>query len=87
MADYYTGRTKDGAKYRLMFVSGVNWDKCVGCGICIKVCANKILKFVNTEKGTKTTVVNRGDCLGEGHCIKLCPNNAINYEFLEKNKA
>ena len=83
----HTGRNRKGEKYRLKYIVGVDWDKCVGCGVCIKACGIHILKFVNTEKGTKTKIVDQNKCLGEGHCIQLCPNDALEYKFMKRNNA
>ena len=65
---------KDKAK---MGTSYINRDKCIGCGICIKVC-DQIAEAISWEDATKKkAIINPGKCLGCGACIPECPVQAI----------
>lgn len=55
-------------------------EKCIGCGICIKVCAPAaITKIVeNTEEGQKITMnFDMGSCTFCNFCGDFCPKKAI----------
>jgi len=54
--------------------------KCIGCGMCIKVCAaSAITKTVeNTEEGQKIGMeFNMGSCTFCSFCSDFCPKSAI----------
>lgn len=57
----------------------VNTDKCIGCGICTKVCPSLAMKVVD-----KKATVNLADCRGCGGCNQRCPVYAIDMVKLEK---
>lgn len=64
----------------------VDTDKCVGCGMCVKVCAPHNL--VITHKKAKTVLK---DCLMCGQCTAVCPREAISIsgyqtEPIDKNE-
>jgi len=66
--------TKDRAK---MGTAKVDLDKCIGCGICIKVC-DQVAEAISWADPKKTKVsINPGKCLGCGACVPECPVHAI----------
>ena len=50
----------------------IDTDKCIGCGMCVKNCANNGVHVVNGK-----AVIDESHCLGCGHCFGFCPKNAI----------
>lgn len=51
----------------------VNKEKCIGCGICTKVCPTKFLHMEENEPREDTEKA----CIGCGQCTAVCHNNAI----------
>lgn len=71
----------------------VNQQKCIGCGLCSKVCAHNAA--VVTDKKAE---IDQEKCVGCGRCIGVCPKDAItptnwnssdllNYKIAEYAKA
>ena len=50
-------------------------EKCVGCGLCFKVCIYNGLKMV------KGKAFQTDNCMGCGRCEQVCPNGAISIKF------
>ena len=69
IADGYRGRP------------GLVMDKCIGCGICEKICPTTCIELVEVElegKGkVKRPQVNLGRCMMCGYCAEYCPKNAM----------
>ena len=55
-------------------VSRVRKEKCVGCGVCVEVCAYKAIELDPLEK---IAVVNEALCKGCGACAASCRPGAI----------
>ncbi len=47
-------------------------DRCIGCGMCVKNCANDGVHVIE-----KLAVIDEEKCLGCGFCIAYCPKGAI----------
>ncbi len=47
-------------------------DQCIGCGMCVKNCANDGVHVIN-----KKAVIDEEKCVGCGYCIAYCPKGAI----------
>jgi len=48
-------------------------DKCIACGMCLKVCPHEVFIFENNK-----VKLNKKDlCMECGACSKNCPVNAI----------
>ncbi len=69
-----------------------DFDKCIGCGMCLKVCPAKALEdypIMDTEKNrpSKRIVFYRGKCTYCEECVKVCPVGAIklNPDFMMAN--
>lgn len=48
----------------------VDQEKCIGCGVCVDVCPEKVVRFVNEM--SKAFV-----CVGCGECVRYCPREAL----------
>ena len=56
----------------------IHWDieKCIGCGLCPKICPSKAIKL--TGKGSNAEITyNLDRCLFCGECVEICPTEAI----------
>lgn len=57
-----------------------NEERCKGCGLCTKVCAQKIVVMSNkfNSKGYRpATCTDESKCVGCLLCAKTCPDLAI----------
>lgn len=50
----------------------VSHDKCVGCGMCTKICAHNAITLTEHKAS-----INHENCVGCGRCIGICPMDAI----------
>ncbi|HEY5562557.1 MAG TPA: mercury methylation ferredoxin HgcB [Clostridiaceae bacterium] len=48
-------------------------DKCVGCGMCLKVCPHSVFEL----KEGKARIIDKDSCMECGACAKNCPFSAI----------
>lgn len=66
----------------------VDRDKCRGCHMCAKICANNGIRYEDNK-----AVIDTAHCLGCGRCIAICgfdaiePSNASSEESLNKRIA
>ncbi len=69
-------------------LSHVNWNKCIGCGLCVNACPRNTLElipmrsrlaiFCSTKNKLKAVMeVCEAGCINCGKCVKKCPANAI----------
>ena len=54
----------------------VKRKKCVGCGDCVKHCAQSAISLKNEK-----SVIDPETCVGCGECILICPNDAIDVRW------
>ena len=64
-----------------------DYDKCIGCAMCEKVCPAKAIELypvIEKEKKTKKIVIFLSRCTYCSECVKVCPRDAItmNKEFM-----
>ncbi len=64
-----------------------DYDKCIGCGMCEKVCPAKAIELypvIEKEKKTKKIVMFLSRCTYCSECVVVCPRNAIsmNEDFM-----
>lgn len=57
-----------------MFIALVDWDKCTGCGDCVKSCPNTC--FIMSPEG-KSDAYRSSHCIDCGSCKEACRENAI----------
>ena len=88
-----TGLTRGGRPWQPKFVTAVNYETCIGCGRCYKVCSRDV--FDLTEKSEVMgddfddedqddvamvmTVADADDCIGCGACSRVCPKSCHSY--------
>ena len=58
----------------------VDRETCIGCGMCLKVCAHGALSM----RSRKMTI-NRDVCAGCGRCVGICPKGALMPEWGEQS--
>jgi NADH-quinone oxidoreductase subunit I/NAD(P)H-quinone oxidoreductase subunit I len=59
---------------------GLRFDKCIGCGICERMCPTKCISIVDADDNGATVQrpqVNLGRCMMCGYCAEYCPVNAM----------
>lgn len=54
-------------------VAAVDWETCVACGCCLKVCPRQALSIYRGSYA----VVDADACMGCGRCEKECPASVI----------
>ena len=64
-----------------MPILGIDYDKCINCKLCAKVCLKRYIK--DEEHDRVFFHAPMGTCNSCGHCIAVCPENAILYEGLK----
>jgi len=58
----------------------VHKRKCVGCGMCTKVCAHSAITITDGK-----AAIDHDKCVGCGRCIGMCSRDAIQPDFDESN--
>ncbi len=64
----------------------IDYEKCIGCGICFITCAGKKVFDWNIEKNRPVVSRPKNCMVGCTTCFVLCPNNAISfssYDYLK----
>lgn len=57
-------------------------ERCIGCGLCEKICISKCIRMdtfqdENGRKAVKEYTINLGRCIFCGYCAEVCPELAI----------
>lgn len=82
-----SGLTRGGRPWQPKFVTAVNYETCIGCGRCYKVCSRSVLGFheVDEEDSARMFmfVDNPGNCIGCAACGVTCPKKAFSFKPLE----
>ncbi|MFA5453148.1 MAG: 4Fe-4S binding protein [Candidatus Methanomethylophilaceae archaeon] len=70
---------------------GLRFDRCIGCGICVRACPTTCIQLVEVADDNGNMVkrpqVNIGRCMMCGYCAEYCPVDAMttttDYELAE----
>ena len=65
------------------YITKVDLKKCIGCGICAKVCPENCISMVKIKGETKQKT-DYDYCKGCGICATECPVKAIEMELEKK---
>lgn len=57
----------------------INWENCIGCGLCVEVCPLHAISLVK-EKGRRKKASISELCVDCQACVKVCPKEAISLE-------
>ncbi len=57
-------------------IAWIDENKCIGCGICEKMCAYQAHVLKKTERGIRSEII-AASCKGCGSCASSCPQQAI----------
>jgi len=63
----------------------IDRELCKGCGLCIRVCPEQILKFdenLNSKGFSPVKCINEEKCIGCTMCAQICPD--IVFEIYKK---
>lgn len=55
----------------------VNIDRCVGCGLCAKVCLRNLIVIIEIDGAAKAGIARSDRCAACGNCSLICPTGAI----------
>ncbi|MDR3205623.1 MAG: 4Fe-4S binding protein [Candidatus Methanoplasma sp.] len=60
---------------------GLRFDRCVECGMCVRMCPTACIKLVDVDddngKKVKRPQINMGRCAMCGYCAEYCPVDAM----------
>jgi ferredoxin len=68
--------------FRAEFIAQTDFDKCVGCRQCMKLCQFGAISY---SASNKKAVIDKTKCYGCGICRAACAKNAINISPREKD--
>ncbi|WP_320175438.1 CoB--CoM heterodisulfide reductase iron-sulfur subunit A family protein [Maridesulfovibrio sp.] len=63
--------------------SWINPDICIGCKICINLCAYSAIEF---DERRQVSVINEAMCKGCGSCAGYCPSGAAQIKHFSENQ-
>ncbi len=59
---------------------GLVLERCIGCGMCVRICPNRCIQLVEVDLEGKKCLrprVDLGRCLMCGYCAEYCPTDAM----------
>jgi 2-oxoacid:acceptor oxidoreductase delta subunit (pyruvate/2-ketoisovalerate family) len=62
----------------------IDLEKCIGCGICARICPEGIIEMKNNKEGKLKPEVDYDYCKGCSVCAAECPVKAIIMELDKK---
>jgi Nif-specific ferredoxin III len=77
------GCTRGGSQWQPRFIEKIDYDKCIGCGRCYKVCGRDVLELIEKpfegedefgdDMGNKVmSISNPDNCIGCEACVRVC---------------
>lgn len=66
------------------FKPKIDLEKCIGCGLCARICPEGIIEMKNNKEGKLKPEVDYDYCKGCGACAAECPVKAIIMELDKK---
>ena len=66
------------------FAPKIDYQKCIGCGMCERVCPESAAKMIKDKDGNLRPEINYDYCKGCGLCAAECPAKAIKMELDKK---
>ncbi|MBC9785156.1 ferredoxin III, nif-specific [Heliobacterium chlorum] len=82
---FVTGLTFGGQEWTPQFIHSIDPAKCMGCGRCIKVCAQQVLGLAEFEDEDDmlrmvAEIANKDRCIGCQACSRTCAKRCISLE-------
>ncbi len=83
---FYTAKNKGGGDWTPAFITGIDHEKCIGCGRCYKVCSRSVLgpEDLEDEESESTrmvmTIVDDSKCIGCVACGVSCSKKAFSFK-------
>ena len=65
------------SKMAAEFFPKIDYDKCLGCELCVKNCPNHVLGFINELP----IIIHAQACDYTGACQEICPTEAISLTY------
>jgi NAD-dependent dihydropyrimidine dehydrogenase PreA subunit len=71
--DVYIVPSKGGDEWIPEYANYVDRERCVGCGMCVRMCFNRVYEMQVVDGKEVAVVVNDRRCFGDCHCHTICP--------------
>ncbi len=71
--NWFKSKKANGDEWVPAFVQKVDEQKCIGCGMCVKICLGDCYQLKKVNRKVVSVVVNPQNCYGDCHCHKICP--------------
>jgi Nif-specific ferredoxin III len=81
--------TRDGREWTPSYLESIDYEACIGCGRCYKVCAQSVMTPIERPVdvdddddddeglgGQVMSVSDPGNCIGCGACYRTCAKKA-----------
>jgi Nif-specific ferredoxin III len=95
---HYTITLPGGQTWTPRFATGIDGEKCIGCGRCFKVCGRDVLQLMAVDEDGALiaiqddddeyekkvmTIVRPGNCVGCEACSRTCTKKCISHAATE----
>ena len=68
---------QDGSPFTPYYPSGINPERCDGCGECVEVCPQDCIALKEVGGKKVAVLVDLSSCIGDGMCKLVCPQDAF----------